>query len=191
MSRIIESYLPVFQGFYGTLFECDAEEGMIEEGKTYDDYKWNYADYKQRVATACVSPIEDQLNELDLGITIEFQSLYSPKYYNYSNDSINVAYTLSDNSLDKIVEYINENREAFDTYIKDNCTSYDGFCSFYSNDSDVWLNEYIKREDDDMGTVFGHLLAFMLQNEEFTASHLTMEVCEEMNYIESELIISA
>ena len=191
MKRVIESYLPIFQGFYGTLFECDSEESMLEDGKTYDDYKWNYAEYNQRVATACVSPIEDQLNELGLGITIEFQSLYSPKYYNYSNDSINVAYTLEDKSLDKIVEYIQENREAFDTYIKDNCTSYDGFISFYSNDSDVWLDEYIKREDDDMATVFGHLLEFVLQNEEFTASHLAEEVQDEISYVECELIETA
>ena len=188
MKRIIESYLPIFQGFYGTLFECDAEEVMIEEDKNYDDYNWDYTDYHNRVAKACVSPIQDQLNDLDLGITVEFQSLYSPREYNFSNDSINVAYTLADDSLAKIVEYINDNREEFDTYVKDNCTSYDGFMSFYSNDSNVWLNEYIKRENDDMATVFGHLLEFMLNNEEFTASHLAEEVQEEMNMIDCELI---
>jgi|TARA_R110000787_G_scaffold214353_2_gene323597 hypothetical protein len=188
MKRIIESYLPIFQGFYGTLFECDAEEVMIEEDKNYDDYNWDYTDYHNRVAKACVSPIQDQLNDLDLGITVEFQSLYSPREYNFSNDSINVAYTLADDSLAKIVEYINDNREEFDTYVKDNCTSYDGFMSFYSNDSNVWLNEYIKRENDDMATVFGHLLEFMLSNEEFTASHLAEEVQEEMNMIDCELI---
>jgi hypothetical protein len=187
MKRIIESYLPIFQGFYGTLFECDAEEGMIEEGKNYDDYKWDYTDYHNRVAKACVSPIEDQLNDLDLGITVEFQSLYSPREYNFSNDSINVVYTLESDSMDKIVAYIQENREEFDTYIKDNCTSYDGFMSFYSNSSDVWLNEYIKREDKDMVTVFGHLLEFMLNNEEFTAIHLAEEVQEEMGMIDCEL----
>lgn len=188
MKRIIESYLPVFQGFYGTLFECDAEEGMIEDGKNYDDYKWNYVDYHNRVAKACVSPIEDQLNDLDLGITVEFQNLYSPRQYNFSNDSINVAYTLADDSLTKIVAYIQENREEFDTYIKDNCTSYDGFMSFYSNNSDVWLNDYIKREDKDMVTVFGHLLEFMLKNEEFSADNLAEEVQEEMGMIDCELI---
>ena len=72
MKRIIESYLPIFQGFYGTLFECDAEEVMIEEDKNYDDYNWDYTDYHNRVAKACVSPIQDQLNDLDLGITVEF-----------------------------------------------------------------------------------------------------------------------
>jgi hypothetical protein len=188
MKRVIESYLPIFQGFYGTLFECDAEEGMIEEGKTYDSYNWNYADYHNRVATACVSPVEDQLNELDLGIAIKFQSLYSPRQYNFSNDSINVAYTLEDDSLAKIVGYIKDNREEFDTYVKDNCTSYDGFISFYSNDSSVWLNEYVNREDSEMSTVFGHLLEFILKNEEFTADELAQEVQEEMSYVESELI---
>lgn len=33
----IESYLPVFPGFYETIFQPD-EELSIEDGKTYDDY---------------------------------------------------------------------------------------------------------------------------------------------------------
>jgi len=185
MKRVIESYLPIFQGFYGTIFECDKEEDLIAEDKTYDDYKWFYKEYHERVAKSCVPSIQDQL--VNFGITIEFQSLYSPREYNFSNDSINVAYTLENDSLDKIVEYIQENREEFDTYVKDNCTSYDGFISFYSNDSDVWLNEYVKREDGAMETVFGHLLEFILKCEEYNADDLYYDVIGDA-YIECELI---
>lgn len=161
MKTIIESFLPVFQGFYGTIFEYDSEENDIEEGKTYEDYNWFYTEYHQRVAKACVNPIEDQLKDLDLGITIEFQSLYSPREYNFSNDQINVAYTLEKESFQKVLDYLNENKEDFTQHIKDNFSSCSGFISFYSNDVDVWFNEYLKQDYEKINTLFGGVMGFI------------------------------
>lgn len=92
MKKVIESYLPIFKGFYGSIFECDCEENEIENGKRYDDYTFEYDDYRNRVGNACVTAIGKELTLFN--ITVEFQAIYSPKYYNYSNDTINVAYTL-------------------------------------------------------------------------------------------------
>ncbi len=184
MKTIIESWLPVFQGFYGTIFEYDDEVDDIEEGKTYDDYNWDYADYHQRVARACVPVIEGQLE--DFGIKVEFTSLYSPRYYNFSNDQINVKYTLSNDSFDKVVEYCKENLEEFEVFLSDNFKSYDGFSSFYNYDSETWFNEYLKPDFKKLTTLFGSVLQFIIKNEEFTPYNLYEQLCDE-RYISYEL----
>ena len=181
--KIIESFLPIFQGFYGTIFEAD-EDNMIEDGKTWDDYNWDYKDYMTRVAKACCCTIEDQLK--DFGITVTFQNVYSPREYNFSNDSINVAYHLEDDSFNKVLAYLLENKEAFTQHVKDNFTSYDGFMSFYSNDINTWFNEYLKEDNEKLTTLSGNVLEFILQNEDFNADELQSDVCSEM-YVNGEL----
>lgn len=181
---LIESYLPIFNGFYNTHFEAD-EESCIEDGKTYDDYEFNYEDYRERVATACCEAIQKELK--DLAIKVEFQTVISPKYYNFSNDSINVAYHLEENSYKNLYKYILENKEAFNSYIKDNYSSYDGFMSFHSNNADDWMMSLI--EEDELKHKFGACLEFYLENEEFTIDDLVMNdnVTSETSYVSGEL----
>lgn len=173
--KLIESYLPVFTGFYNTIFEAD-EEPCIECGKSYEDYEWDYAEYHQRVAKSCAQIVGEQLK--DLGIKVEFQALVSPKYYNYSNDSINVAYHLEDNAFTKLLEYVLENKEDFDGFIHENYTSYSGFMSFFSNDGWKWIAEYIFKEDK-LEHVFGACLEFYLEREEFGAEELHQKLSEQ------------
>jgi ABC-type transport system substrate-binding protein len=180
--RLIESYLPIFNGFYNTHFEAD-EESMIEEGKTYDDYEWNYDDYKNRVAVACCEAIQKELK--NLGIKVEFQTIQSPKYYNFSNDSINVAYHLEEDTYKNLYKYILENKDAFTTYIKENYSSYDGFMSFHSNDANDWLTYLI--EEDKLSHRFGACLEFYLENEEYNVNDLLEDVCSETSYVSGEL----
>lgn len=150
----IESFLPVFPGFYNTIFEAD-EESMIEDGKTSEDYDWDYADYHNRVARACVGHIESELK--DFGLKITFQALISPKFYNYTNDSINVEYSIR--SLKGIRDYLHLNSEAFQEYLTEHYTSRSGFHSFHSTDIEDW----VKNLDDEYK--FGSVLNFILHNE--------------------------
>jgi hypothetical protein len=89
-----ETYAPLFAGFYGTIYEYDNEEFDIEsyneENNTilnYDDFEWDYLDYRERLAKKFVSEIESKLNEY-FPIKITYQNIQSPKYYNFTNDSI-------------------------------------------------------------------------------------------------------
>src|SRR6478609_3261132 len=104
-----EIALPVFNGFYGTHFECDCEENEIEDGKTYDDYTWDYKDYELRIARACVDKVEHNLKAVGFPCVITFQSIYSPKEYNFKNDSINVLIEYKHADLKKIIADIKEN----------------------------------------------------------------------------------
>jgi ABC-type transport system substrate-binding protein len=186
--KLIESYLPVFTGFYNTIFEAD-EEICIEEGKTYEDYKWDYEEYHQRVAKSCAVIVGEQLK--DLGIKVEFKALVSPKYYNYTNDSINVAYHLDGNAFTNLLKYVLDNKDDFDGFIEHNYTSYDGFMSFFSNDGTEWLTEYIFKEEK-LNHVFGACLEFYLEMEEFCDEQLAEKLSEQGdNIVYGELIETA
>ena len=184
MKKVIESYLPVFKGFYGSIFECD-EENSIEEGKTYDDYTFDYEDYRNRVANACVIAIGKQLTEF--GIIVEFQALQSPKYYNYSNDTINVAYTLESNSFQKVIDYCKDNEDEFAEYLENHFKSYDGFMSFFDYDVETWYNEYLNLEHEKISTILGSVLDFCLTNEDYNSDWLYEQVSDETCYVSATL----
>ena len=77
------------------------------------------------------------MNEF-IPIKIEFQAIQSPKFYNFSNDSINVAVKVN---LKALIGLIAERRESAAKYFKDKYTSCSGFISFHSPDIENWLNE--------------------------------------------------
>lgn len=189
----IKSFLPVFQGFYGTIFEYDNEEQDIEhaieeEGapkdSNWDNFTWDYKEYHKRIAKACCTMVGGELT--DLGISVTYEGLSSPREYNFTNDSINVTYGLKKDSVDKIVQYLKDNVLLFGEYLAGKFTSYSGFISFYSNSSDVWIQDIIPNKIENDFNVLGVLLEFYLQNEEYTAEDLREELHDE-NWINYEL----
>lgn len=178
--KTIKSYLPVFSGFYNSVFEAD-EEIVIEYPFDYDDYKFDYTEYNKKVSEVCCEAIQTKLSEdFDINLTIEFENLYSPKEYNFSTDSINCTYILKANAKKAIAEYLKKNIEAFDKFIIENCTSRSGFISFFSNDYNVWLTEYLNDEKK-LETCFGRLLSFIFENEGYTDSNLWDDINTGMN----------
>lgn len=150
MKQSFETFAPLFPGFYGTIFEYDRESEDIdsynEEYKTnlkYEDFEFNYVDYHQRICKAFVNRLEKEIDEL-LPIKIEYQSLCSPREYNFGNDSIYVKVTVDLKRLINAVAKL-PNEEAvkyFDRY-----TNRSGFISFHSNNLSDWLNQdYIMEE---------------------------------------------
>ena len=186
----IESFLPIFTGFYNTIFQYDDEDQEIdsynEENGTnldYDNFTFDYAEHNERVAKSCTVEIEKQIQ--DLGIEIEFQNIHSPKEYNFENDSINVKYTLEHDSMNRILNMLKENIEEFDEYLE-KYRSCDGFTSFYSIDTDIWINEYLKEDSDKLKHCFGSALDFILGTQDFNEMDLYYSI-EDENYISFEL----
>jgi hypothetical protein len=146
-----ETYAPLFAGFYGTIYEYNNEdfdiESYNEENNTnlnYDDFEWDYSDYRERIAKRFVSEIESELN-MYFPIKITYQNIQSPKYYNFTNDSINISVEVD---LNKLIDLIKENNNEAEKYFLDNYTSRDGFTSFHSNDINDWINiKYILEDD--------------------------------------------
>ncbi len=198
MTKTIETFLPVFPGFYNTIFEPneDSEYEYIDQmrgelnlpslGNSYD-VQFDYDTYYKEVCIGCVNYIEDELISLGIVEEIKFQSKSSPKYYNYSNDSINVEVTLD---VTKLSEYINARWDYFIEFIEENYTSYDGFMSHFSNYAEDWKVMTTNFYDNLDGHILGSLLQFVCQYEEEITEenmHYSLEVYLQVDNLDYEV----
>lgn len=148
----VGTYLPVFPGFYGTIFESSDEDQEIDNYNyerglkklselEYDQFEFDYHEYRQGVAQSCTDFIEENLKNLNVVTSIKFEKVVSPREYNFRNDSIDIQVELSQENIVNIKKIITDNIDKFEVYIHDQFTSYDGFISFYDNNYENWLNE--------------------------------------------------
>lgn len=189
----IETYLPIFNGFYGTLFEAygeDYEIDDINQQRTdkglpeieFSDCEFNYKEYRERVAEKCTEVIEFELIQiLGTKFNFEFQSVISPREYNFTNDSINIEVEIE--NLDAIKDYLRENQKEFGEYLKDNYTSYDGFISSWSNNPVMWFNMLDKEER--LSHVLGSVMNFILLNDGYETNDL-YDSLDGVNYITAD-----
>ena len=190
MKKQIESYLPLFPGFYGTIFQSDSEEYEVElyneENGTdydYDDFNWDNKEYEKDVSIQSCSGIEEILEELGFDIKVKFQKLVSPKYYNFTNDSINCEYEITQHEYDKVIDYIKSNWLDFEEYIKRNYSSRDGFIPSHSYNAEVWMNNL--KSESHLEHNFGSVLDFILENKEYTCNNLYETITD--TYVSYEL----
>lgn len=167
--KLIKSFLPVFPGFYETLFAPE-EDSIIEEPYNFDDYEFDYDGFRTEMAKACCDAIETELKPL--GIKVIFEEIRSPRFYNFDTDSINVTYKLSAKTGKLLYDYLQKNIVAFTKYIKDHYTSRDGFNSFWSNDVKEWFDYEYTQEENKLKHTFGAMLEFYFENEGYTTEDL-------------------
>jgi len=174
MEHKINTWLPCFNGYYGSIFEANSEEMEIDhineqraEKKlpeiAFDDCQWNYTEYYKEMSDKITDAIETFIKELYPDISIKYQSTQSPKEYNFTNDSINIELTINEITLGKIYNYLLSNKEAFEEYLK-KYTSCSGFISHYSDIPETWTNEYWQ-EIREHSHYLGSILEFVLINE--------------------------
>ena len=170
--KTIKTYLPLFSGFYGSHFEddfyyqFDNDECEFNFDFDFNDLDFDFNKYYLDLSKQITSKIEDELIFLKLVTECNFESLQSPKYYNYSNDSINIEIIVSDENIKQIQTYLLNNSENFKTYLKNKYTSCDGFTSFYSNNFEDWVNFTENFTDFSNTHYLGSILNFILLNEE-------------------------
>lgn len=171
-----KTWAPLFSGFYGTIWESegmeenelyDINQQRLDKGLKaveWDDLEFDYDEYTATVSKMFVVAMEGDLEERGLVKSFKFEKLSSPREYNFRNDSIHVEVTFTKKNLEAISQYLSEHKAAFNKYIKDTYSSYDGFFSSYSNSGDVWLAEGI---DELMGHEHkaGAVLQFILEHE--------------------------
>jgi len=171
----VSTWLPIFSGFYQTIWDDDnLEEMEIEyineqrkekglEAIGYDDIDWNYKQYSKDVVNGVTEYVGDELKKMGLISSDKLEKLSSPREYNFANDSIHVQFSLTEANKEQISKYLIDNKEAFTKYIEDKYTSYDGFYSSYSNNVEVWLVDlkYVLEHTHKLGSV----LQFILENE--------------------------
>lgn len=181
----VETWLPVFSGFYGTIWETDSQEEMefenINEMRKEkhlpplindDAIEWDYIGYTLEVSRSVTNDVSQKLEELGCIQKGEFQELRSPREYNFTNDSINVRFTLTEKNVATIEKYLKDNEEAFSQYLSDRYTSYDGFFASYSNQIEDWtadISETVTHKHK-----CGSVLQFILLNEEGPEYEMTV-----------------
>lgn len=159
--KTIKTYLPLFSGFYGTIWESEEGAFCSEYECDYDDLIVDYDAYNKDVVLGIIDFVESNCEFIK---SITFENICSPKYYNFSNDSANVSIALKKREFKK---YLNDNKEALDNYLREHYTSRDGFWSSYGNSFEQW-----KEETDNFKNLENHylgsLLQFYFENEDIT-----------------------
>ena len=192
--KAIDTWLPLFKGFYCTIWDGDSElDSFCEYNEvSSDEVEVDWLGYRHKIAVSITSEIESKLVELGLIESITYQHITSPNYYNFVNDSIDVEIIPI---VDNIVSYIHSNYDAFNSYLKQRYTSRDGFISFYPNNAIEWaentLNFSVLDKD---GHVLGTILDFALVNEDLSEHDFYCDVISDVcidefatiNYIDIE-----
>lgn len=170
----IETWLPIFPGFYGTIFESDTEGELCSQNQErdlslpeieYDDLDFDNSAYETEVVKQCTSFIEDQLKPLGLVTAIKFQGISSPKEYNFHNDSGNIEVDLTKANIKAIKAYIYAHRKEYEEYLV-RYKSCSGFISYYNHDFDSW-KEYTDNfmNYSEKAHYLGSILEFICLNE--------------------------
>ena len=175
----IKTYLPLFSGFYGTMWESDKSDFCYQNDCTFDDLIVDDDAYNKDVVLGICDFVESNCPFIT---AVTFEKICSPKFYNFTNDSANVTITIKKREFKK---YLNDNKESLDNYLRERYTSCSGFISSYGNSFEAWkdeTNNFTNLENHYLGS----LLDFYFFNEE-----ITEDDCYAMNetYIDSYITI--
>ena len=148
--RFIDSYT-IDNDFDENYISYDAETFW----ENFDNDKFKAVILKRAIdfITDDVKPL---LVDLGLGIIdIKVLDIHSPKYYNFSTDTLNFDLVTDDNFTDNIIDVINNlepNELAdFSAFLKKNYTSYDGFMSFTDNNVTDLIESIKDNEEREIG----------------------------------------
>ena len=188
----VQTFLPVFNGFYNTLFENildNAVDNQIEyyneqnnTSLNYDDFNFDFITLQDEICRDAVSKIEDKLNEIGINCTINFEALISPKYYNFYNDSINIEINFK--KFSQVIEILEQNYDSFSQYIKEHYTSCSGFISSHSSYASDWMEDLMEDPENETHKV-GAVLDFILQEiDGYKDENLYFELCENAYFID-------
>lgn len=190
----VQTYLPIFKGFYGSFYDSDIEQKETDwVDYLNDEYDldvdelhldFNYKGYYDDCAECICEAVCEELIELGLIKSYKYESLVSPKYYNFRNDSINVEFKFSIENKVRIAQYIKEHWDAFKDYLKKHYTSRSGFISSYSNDIADWLKISDSLEHSHKS---GSILNFILTNEGISDFYIYEKVMDIRDDLELEL----
>lgn len=157
-SNSVETIVPMFYGFYNSMFE---------------DY-WNH---KEEIGEMFTDVMNMRISEIFPSFRYNFEKVVSPKQYNYGTDEI---YATANFDMKEIIDYLVANKESFDSYAKDNFSSYDGFVSFLPNNYDEFLNEMNKADERTMSSFIYGVVEFALEKQ--FGSEIKEDMNEEVYY---------
>lgn len=174
----IASQLPIFTGFYGTIYESNEDHFIDDYNEqnnvyyNYEDFKWDNEGYMNEVGKGCTEWVQNALKEIGFDVQVDFIAIDSPREYNHSNDAIDVNYTINKTTFKKIVNYLKDNSENWNLYIKGYFTSYSGFISFHPNNAEEWVELVNLDNMANYNIILKTILGFILTNEDYSETDM-------------------
>ena len=167
MKTNITLQLQLFTGFYGSYYDDSIENNIQADlehiGKTYEevDINTNYTELAKDIFDFAKYEYFSEFNFLS---ELEFDSLESPKYYNYTNDKIYFNCNIDKEAFKTwLIELVSEGADLFDNIaneIEDVHTSNSGFISFHSNSYKDWIKDLLELDLENEKTLYK--LSFIL-----------------------------
>lgn len=150
------TYLEPDSMFDSYMIESDKEEGYIHFDLDYFWENFQYDKYRLAIQERAHSFINGKHSENNVWVLIKAGEIYSPKFYNFSNDEIDLDVTFSKS---KVLNEVNKNITKFNEFLKVRYSSRDGFNSFTANNYIEWLEDY----NNDVDTSIGAVLTYLFQ----------------------------
>jgi hypothetical protein len=165
----VETFLPIFNGFYSGIWDSMIENDINEDIVSYreemnndklteSDFDIDYSAIYKDLSKQIFDIISNDMKRKNLISGAKYEQLISPKYYNYSNDSINIEVYINEDNIDTIETILNENNDAWSDYIK---FHFNGMFSHYSdniNNEDWNIREIVKNGYSQLGFVLDFIL---------------------------------
>ena len=172
--KTFETYLPVFNGTYGTIWDDYTPKDSEGEDLSYEEYSIDFKKYLETIGKTSIDYLESMTDLFSKAgiLAMEFMSSHSPAHYNFSNDFINIAVVLDGHTLR---EYIKENYAEFLEEIRFDSSLF----PHYSNDIEVWEEETKNFTDfSENNQYLVSLLNIVCKLEDITEEDLYYDWCE-------------
>lgn len=154
----------IFSGAYETIWSYAIDEELEQEelDANKDLSESNYYSMSDILAKY-QGAIGSSDFGLDFIVDVNFTGFYSPKYYNYSTDTIDFILDIDEPKMFDALDNLKGNKE-FELFLYENFTSCDGFWSNTPNNYDDLVYQ-IKTGGDEYDQSVGALISFLVGNE--------------------------
>lgn len=156
----------------------DFENGDFD--MSVEDYweKFDFKKFSNEIQHQADNFLSGKHEAEGITIKIEVGELYSPRFYNFETDQVELTV---DYNKDEIVKFAKENKEDFNMFLKENYSSYDGFSSSTANNYSEWMEDFINDNVQSIGAV----LTFIFREEFENYQEGFIQNCmENMHYSE-------
>ena len=178
------TYLDPDSMFDSYMIESDKEDGYIHFGVDYFWSNFQNDKYVKAIQKRAHSFINGKHTENNVWVLIKAGEIYSPKYYNFSNDEIDLDVTFSKS---KVLNEVNKNITKFNDFLKERYSSRDGFNSFTSNNYIEWLEDYNNEVDTSIGAVLTYLFQETIEeNRENFIQHVCDDYMDYREFVDFE-----
>jgi hypothetical protein len=170
-----ESFLSPDNFFNSSQIDEDKQEGYINFDSEYFDDNFQNDFYVEAVQTCADYFLSGFYQANGIEIEIKTGQIYSPKYYNYATDQIDLEVKFNKT---KVLKYAKDHQGELDYFLNKHFTSYEGFNSHTANNYQDWLQDF---KDNNVQSI-GAVLTFIFEDDLYEFREGFYEYCHSNLY---------